>query len=111
ADAAAEVERLDHVIGEHDVEQHRDVPPEAVAVLQDQREAPLTAVLAVRLTDGAGRRREPERPVIELAVVVASRPETERAEQDNEPAEEEEVTEGPAEGRCGGVFAAVGHAR
>ena len=59
----------------------RDVEEVAVDVLHDQREPRLAGVLRVRLGDRAGRRRQPERPVVGLAVVVAGQPEAEQERQ------------------------------
>src|SRR5215469_16842442 len=64
------------------VEDQRDIEEVPVHVLQDQWEPALTSVLGVRLTDSAGGRRLPERPVVGLPVVVAGEPETHRAPDD-----------------------------
>ena len=74
----------DRVEGQDHPEDHRDVPEPAVDVLQDQREPGLAGVALVRLGDGAGRRRQPERPVVGLAVVVAGQPEAQREDQDHQ---------------------------
>ena len=64
---------------------HRDdrggVEEVAVQVLTQQREARLTGVLLVRLRDGARGRREPERAVVGLAVVVARHAEQQQERQ------------------------------
>ena len=73
-----------HVVGEDQRDHDRGVPEPAVDVLGEQREPGLAGVLAVRLGDRAGRRREPERPVVGLAVVVAGQPEAEREDQDQQ---------------------------
>ncbi len=86
-------EREHHVVGEDQRDHDRGVPEPAVDVLGEQREPRLTGVLAVRLGDRAGRRREPERPVVGLAVVVAGQPEAEREDQDQQGRRERPPTE------------------
>ena len=56
----------------------------AVDVLQDQREPGLAAVAAVGVGHAAGRRRQPEGPVVGLAVVVAGEAEAEREDEDQQ---------------------------
>ena len=77
-------EGQDHVVGQDQGDHDRGVPEPAVDVLGDQREAASRRCTCVRLGDGAGRRREPERPVVGLAVVVAGQPEAEREDQDDQ---------------------------
>ncbi len=76
--ALAVAEGEDRVAGEDDVEHQAQVEDVAVHVLEDQREAALAGVLAVRLGHRAGRRRHPERAVVGLAVVVAGEAEGQR---------------------------------
>src|SRR6478672_6431094 len=82
--AVLTVERPDDVVGVDERHDDRGVEEVAVRVLEDQREPGLAGVLAVRLGDGVGRRRQPERAVVGLAVVVAGQPETEEERQDQQ---------------------------
>src|ERR671918_2785883 len=72
----------DPVDEEDDRERERRIEEVAVNVLEDQREARLTRIAAVRLGYGARRRREPERAVVGLAVVVARKPKPEGERKD-----------------------------
>ena len=90
-------ERQHRVEGEHQPDQDGGVPEVAVDVLEDQREPGLAGVGLVRLRDPARRRREPERPVVGLAVVVAGHPEAQREDQDDQRRREGEPAERLAE--------------
>lgn len=68
-------ERQHRVVRQDQTDDHGHVEEVAVDVLQDQRQARLAGVLAVRLGHGAGRWRQPPRAVVRLAVVVAREPE------------------------------------
>ena len=78
-------ERVDRVVGVDHRDDHGDVEEVAVQVLAQQREPGLTRVAAVRLGHGAGGRRDPERPVVGLAVVVAGEPEQQQERQRRAP--------------------------
>ena len=71
----------DGVVREDGIEDQAREEEPAVRVLEDQREARLAGVLAVRFGDRTRRRRLPEGPVVRLAVVVASEAEAEREDQ------------------------------
>src|SRR5436190_2613314 len=77
-----EMERLDGIEGQHGRDRRREVQEVAVDVLQDQREPRLARVPGVRLGDRTGGRREPERAVVRLAVVVAGEPEAKGEDED-----------------------------
>ncbi len=77
-------ERQHHVVRQDEGDEDRGVPEVAVDVLQDERETRLAGVPTVGLGHGAGGRRQPERPVVRLAVVVAGGAEAEREDQDDE---------------------------
>ena len=100
--------------GEHGVEaedqrdHHGGVPEVAVHVVQDQRQPRLPAVRRVRLGDRAGRRAQPERPVVGLAVVVAGQPEAQREDQDDQRRRQRPPRERLAE--VGGALDAVAQA-
>src|SRR3954464_10828510 len=72
------------VVGEDEVEDEAGVEEVPVHVLEDQREPRLAGVPLVRLGHRTGRRRQPEGPVVGLAVVVAGQPEAQREHQDVE---------------------------
>ena len=104
-------ERQDRVVRQDQRDQHRGVPEVAVDVLQDQREPRLARVGAVRLRDRARGRREPEGPVVGLAVVVAAHPEAQREDQDDQRGRQAPPAERrPEVGRAGGLTG-VGQAR
>src|SRR5829696_2733267 len=81
APALGEVEGPQGVPGQDDRERQGQVEEVAVDVLEDEGEAGLAGVAGPGVGDGAGRRRQPERPVVRLAVVVAGQPEPERERQ------------------------------
>src|SRR4051794_23696646 len=92
AEAAVEEERAPRVVPEepeHDDRQVQEVP---VHVLEDQRERGLAAVpLAPRAGDGAPGRREEERAVVGLAVVVTGESKPERHPRDEQGGRERDV--------------------
>src|SRR5664280_1934637 len=77
-------EGLDGVDGQDDVEDEAEVEEVPVDVLEEQREPGLSGVGAVAVGHRAGRRGQPERPVVRLAVVVAGHPEAQREDQDEQ---------------------------
>ena len=97
-------ETQDRVVGQDHVEDQAGVEEPAVRVLDDQGEARLAGVRLVRLGHGAPGRRQPEGPVVRLAVVVAGHPETEREDQDDQRRRQ------PPPGAEGGDLAAAGDA-
>ena len=74
----------DGVVGQDAVEEQQDPEEVAVDVLQDQGEPGLAAVAAVGVGHATGRGREPEGPVVGLAVVVAGESEAEREDEDQQ---------------------------
>ena len=91
--ASERVVRQDHV------EDHAGVEEVPVDVVADERHLGLTAVALVGLGDGAGRRREPEGPVVGLPVVVTGEPEAQREDQDEDRRGEEGVAREEADVR------------
>src|SRR3954449_6605142 len=77
-------ERVDRVVGVDRRQDHGEVEEVAVPVLPQQRGAGLARVAPVRLGHRARGRREPERPVVGLPVVVAGESEAEREDQDQQ---------------------------
>ncbi|MFM8349983.1 MAG: hypothetical protein ACKN9D_02860, partial [Actinomycetales bacterium] len=77
-------ERDDRIPGEDDVEDQASVEEVPVAVLEDQRESGLAGVLLVRFGNRAGRRGQPERAVVGLAVLVAGEPESQREDENDQ---------------------------
>ncbi len=77
-------EGQEHVVRQDHADHDGGVPEVAVDVLHQQREPRLAAVGGVRLGHGARGRRQPERPVVGLPVVVAGHPEAQREDQDDQ---------------------------
>jgi len=76
SDASRLAERIDRVSRQHGGDQDARSPEVAMHILKHQREPRFTRVASMGFGDRTRRWREPEGAVVELAVVVASRSDT-----------------------------------
>src|SRR5580700_4142117 len=74
-------EGMKRVLPQERQKNNREIQSVSVQILEDKRKLRLTAVRALRLAHGTGRRIKKKRAVVRFPVVVASSPKTQRPAQ------------------------------